>query len=61
MMIRKFNTRITKMLGRDHPILCGGMQWLSRAEFVAEVCNAGGFDFITAETFDTSEDLREEI
>lgn len=60
-MGKKFTTRITKMLGCDHPILCGGMQWLSRAEFVAEVCNAGGFGFITAETFDTSEDLREEI
>lgn len=56
-----FKTRITEMLGIDHPILCGGMQWISRAEFVASVCNAGGIGFITAESFETPEDLRNEI
>ncbi len=60
-MAKKFDTQITRMLGCEHPILCGGMQWVSRAEFVAAVCNAGGFGFITAETFDTPEDLRNEI
>lgn len=60
-MAKKFNTKITKMLDIDYPILCGGMQWLTRADFVAEVCNAGGFGFITAETFETPEDLRQEI
>jgi nitronate monooxygenase len=56
-----FNTKITEMLGIDHPILCGGMQWISRAEFVASVGNAGGIGFITAESFETPEDLRTEI
>jgi len=37
-----FKTRITEMLGIEYPILCGGMQWISRAEFVAAACNAGG-------------------
>jgi NAD(P)H-dependent flavin oxidoreductase YrpB (nitropropane dioxygenase family) len=60
-MGKKFKTRITEMLDIDHPILCGGMQWVSRADFVAEICNAGGFGFITAETFGNPEDLREEI
>jgi nitronate monooxygenase len=60
-MAQKFRTRITEMLGVEHPILCGGMQWLSRAEFVAEICNAGGFAFITAESFETPQALREEI
>ncbi|MBW2008242.1 MAG: nitronate monooxygenase [Deltaproteobacteria bacterium] len=50
-MAKKFKTKITEMLDIEHPILCGGMQWLSRAEFVAEVCNAGALGFITAETF----------
>lgn len=49
------------MLGIEHPIICGGMQWISRAEFVAEVCNAGAIGFITAESLETPEDLREEI
>ena len=57
----KFKTKITEMLGIEHPIICGGMQWISRAEFVAEVCNAGAIGFITAESLETPEDLREEI
>lgn len=60
-MTAKFRTRITDMLGCRHPILCGGMQWVSRADFVSQVCNAGGFGFITAESFATAEDLRAEI
>jgi nitronate monooxygenase len=60
-MARRFNTRITEMLGIEHPILCGGMQWLSRSDFVAKVCNAGGLGFITAESFETPEDLRQDI
>jgi len=60
-MEKRFRTRLTEMLGIEHPILCGGMQWVSRADFVAHVCNAGGMGFITAETFDTPEDLRADI
>ena len=37
----RFKTRITEMLGIEHPILCGGLQWISRAELVAAVANAG--------------------
>ena len=48
-MEKVFTTRITEMLGIDHPILCGGMQWVSRPEFVSHVCNAGALGFITAE------------
>ena len=60
-MEQVFKTQITEMLGIDHPILCGGMQWISRAEFVAAICNAGAIGFITAESFETAEDFREEI
>ena len=60
-MDKRFRTKITEMLGCECPILCGGMQWVSRAEFVSAVCNAGAFGFITAESFDTAEHLREEI
>jgi nitronate monooxygenase len=60
-MEQVFNTKITEMLGIDHPILCGGMQWISRAEFVAEICNAGALGFITAESFETADEFREEI
>ena len=60
-MAQKFKTKITEMLGIEHPIICGGMQWISRAEIVADVGNAGGIGFITAESLETPEDLRQEI
>ena len=53
--------RITEMLGIEHPILCGGMQSISTADFVSKVCNAGGLGFITAESFETPDDLRQDI
>jgi len=60
-MAPKFKTKITEMLGIEHPVICGGMQWISRAEIVAAVGNAGGIGFITAESLATPEDLRKEI
>jgi nitronate monooxygenase len=60
-MAKRFKTRITEMLGIEHPILCGGMQWVTRAEFVAQVAEAGAMGFMPAETFETPADLREEI
>ena len=60
-MAQRFKTQITEMLGIEHPILCGGMQWISRAEIVAAVGKAGGIGFITAESLETPEDLRDEI
>ena len=60
-MTRHFKTKVTEMLGIEHPILCGGMQWISRSEFVASVCNAGGIGFITAESFEDPEDLKKDI
>ena len=56
-----FNTRITKMLGIEYPILQGGMQWLAKAELVSAVSNAGGLGFITAVSFATVQELRDEI
>jgi len=60
-MTQKFKTKVTEMLGIEHPILSGGMQWLSRAELVAAVANAGGIGFMTAESFETPQVLRAEI
>ncbi len=56
-----FKTRITEMLGIEYPILMGGMQWLSRADLVAAVSNAGGLGFITAGSFASVDELKEEI
>ncbi len=54
-------TRITDLLGIKYPILMGGMQWLSYAEIVAAVSEAGGMGFIPAASFLTAEELRAEI
>ena len=54
-------TRITELLGIEHPIAQGGMQWVGRAELAAAVSEAGGLGIITALTQPTPDDLRREI
>lgn len=56
-----FKTRITDMLGIEHPIVQGGMMNVGYAELAAAVSNAGGLGIITALTQPTPEKLREEI
>lgn len=45
-------TRITELLGIRHPILGGGLMWLSDADYVAALVNAGCMGFITPRSFD---------
>ena len=54
-------TRFTELVGVEHPIVQGGMQWVGRAELVAAVANAGALGFITALTQPTPEELFDEI
>ncbi len=54
-------TRITEMLGIEHPVIQGGMMWVGRAELASAVSNAGGLGIITALTQPTPEDLAKEI
>jgi nitronate monooxygenase len=54
-------TRITDLLGIEHPIVQGGMMWVGRAELAAAVSNAGGLGVLTALTQPTPDDLRREI
>src|SRR5499427_2498476 len=54
-------TRFTELVGVEHPIVHGGMQWVGRAELVSAVANAGALGFITALTQPTPEDLAKEI
>jgi NAD(P)H-dependent flavin oxidoreductase YrpB (nitropropane dioxygenase family) len=56
-----FKTRITEMFDIKYPIIQGAMLWLSRAEFVAAVSNAGGLGIIASLTFPTARELRDEI
>ena len=54
-------TRLTGMLGIQHPIIQGGMQWVGLAELASAVSNAGGLGIITGLTQPTPEDLIKEI
>ncbi|CCU76851.1 /similar to 2-nitropropane dioxygenase [Blumeria hordei DH14] len=56
-----FNTKLTKALGIQIPVVQGGMQWVGYAELAAAVSNAGGLGILTALTQPTPEDLRQEI
>ena len=54
-------TRITEMLGIEHPIIQGGMHFVGFAELAAAVSNAGGLGIITGLTQQTPELLAKEI
>ncbi|NLR70603.1 nitronate monooxygenase [Novosphingobium sp. ERN07] len=54
-------TRITEMLGIEHPIVQGGMMNVGYAELASAVSNAGGLGIITALTQPTPDALRDEI
>jgi len=56
-----FQTRITKLLGIKYPVILGAMVWLGRAELAAAVSNAGGLGMVTAGSFTSAEELRQEI
>ena len=54
-------TRITELLGIEHPIIQGGMHFVGFAELAAAVSNAGGLGIITGLTQKTPELLANEI
>ena len=54
-------TRITELLGIQHPIIQGGMHFVGFAELAAAVSNAGGLGIITGLTQKTPELLAREI
>ena len=54
-------TRITELLGIEHPIIQGGMHYVGFAELAAAVSNAGALGIITGLTQRTPELLAKEI
>jgi NAD(P)H-dependent flavin oxidoreductase YrpB (nitropropane dioxygenase family) len=54
-------TPITEMFGIERPIVQGGLMWIATAQLASAVANAGGIGFMTALTFQETEDLRAEI
>lgn len=54
-------TRATQILGIEHPVVQGGMQWVATAELAAAVSNAGALGIISALTTGSPENLVREI
>jgi NADH:quinone reductase (non-electrogenic) len=58
---RRMKTRITELLGVQHPIVQGGMHFVGLAELASAVSNAGGLGILTGLTQRTPRDLANEI
>jgi nitronate monooxygenase len=54
-------TRFTEEFGIEHPIVCGGMTGVGKAELIAAVANAGALGCLTALTPGSPELLAKEI
>jgi len=57
----QLKTRITELLGIQHPIIQGGMHFVGLAELASAVSNAGGLGIITGLTQPTPDKLAAEI
>ena len=54
-------TRVTELLGIEHPIVCGGMMRVGRARLAAAVSEGGGLGVMTALSLPTPEGVIEEV
>ena len=54
-------TRFTEMFGVEHPVTCGGMTRVGKAELIAPVASAGALGFLTALTPGSPDALVKEI
>jgi NADH:quinone reductase (non-electrogenic) len=56
-----WETKITKLLGIQYPIVQGGLAYLAYSDLAAAVSNAGGLGQITAMSLESPDALRKEI
>ncbi|OWU85016.1 nitronate monooxygenase [Oceanicola sp. 22II-s10i] len=54
-------TRFTELMGIEHPICQGGMQWVAKADLAAAVSNGGGLGIMTALTQPDPDALIKEV
>ncbi|MGP4073373.1 NAD(P)H-dependent flavin oxidoreductase [Piscibacillus sp. B03] len=54
-------TRVTELLGIQHPIIQGGLQGLGTSELVSRVSEAGGLGLITAGSYESKEEMLADI
>ena len=58
---QSFKTAVTDIYEIDHPILGGGLNWLSTSGYVSAVVNAGGMAFITPRSYEGPDEFREDL
>jgi NAD(P)H-dependent flavin oxidoreductase YrpB (nitropropane dioxygenase family) len=56
-----FQTKITKMLGIEYPIVGGTMMWITGAEFTAAISNAGGLGVLASAIYQSREEFAEAV
>jgi len=56
-----FKTRITEMLGIEHPIVCGGMTGVGNVDLCVAVSEAGCLGMLTALSCGSPEKLKQDI
>ncbi len=54
-------TRVTEKLEIEHPVIGGAMMWISTAEFVAAMSEAGGMGIIASANYKSKESFAEAI
>ena len=54
-------TSIPELFGIKYPIICGGMLWVTDANLCAAISEAGGLGCITADQYNSGEELRAAI
>lgn len=54
-------TKVTEMLGIEHPIVGGAMMWISTAEFVAAMSEAGGMGIIASANYKSKDAFAQAI
>ncbi|MDO9262744.1 MAG: nitronate monooxygenase family protein [Desulfosalsimonadaceae bacterium] len=54
-------TKITERFGIEHPIVGGAMMWISRAEYVAAMSEAGGLGILASANYKSKEAFDEAI
>ena len=56
-----FRTKITEMLGIKYPLVGGTMMYITTAEFVAAIANAGGLGVLASAIYDNQKDFADAI
>jgi nitronate monooxygenase len=54
-------TKVTELLGIEHPIVGGTMMWISKAEFTAAISEAGGLGILASAIYHSKNEFRDAL